>query len=244
MLLIACGCWAVGEWAWNTVGSALRPERVEPALAALEVFLHAEVDELDRPALRQPTRVNARRPGDHDRAMREASADLVEHEIARLRSLGGHAVLFHPAEIALLVPVLHPILRVVAGVEVFDQPSGRIDLDQQRRAVGAGALHAPHVVIWRTQPGARLGHRGGALLDLRPQLDAPARDMAGVRHIILSGTGMYGWPPKFGRLPNLPDWLTEFVPLPAFVSVMFVPASASRSVVASWKVFAAALQTK
>ena len=83
------------------------------------------------------------------------------------------------AEIAFLIAVHHPVLRVGARVEALDQAEVAIDADEQHGAVDADALDVGHVMVGRADPGARgRDDRGALAAFLLLQAISPKRRLA------------------------------------------------------------------
>ena len=68
------------------------------------------------------------------------------------------------AKIALLAAMQKPVARIRTRIEWRDEPEVAKDADQQHGAVDARALDVGRMVIWRSEPGARLGDDQCALV--------------------------------------------------------------------------------
>ena len=120
------------------------------------------------------------RPGNDDRAMREATTKLEDCHITVLRWSANLAGVTHQTlEIALRVAMQVPVGRIKWHIDTPDHARCLIDLSEQHQTIGATAFDPAHVVIRGLQPGFSLG-------DYPPAL----------AHTAVSGVGMCGKPPK------------------------------------------------
>src|ERR1700730_12555463 len=98
------------------------------------------------------------RPGDNDRAMREATTKLEYSHIAALRWSANLASVAHQSpEIALGIAMQVPVVRIKWHIDMPDHTCCLINLGEQHQTIGATTFDPAHVVIRCPQPGFSLG---------------------------------------------------------------------------------------
>src|SRR6202035_1807367 len=98
------------------------------------------------------------RPGDDNRAVREATTKLEDCHITALRRSANLArIAHHSVYIALGVAMQVPVGRIKWHIDMRDHARCLIDLSEQHQTIGATAFDSTHVVIRCPQPGFSLG---------------------------------------------------------------------------------------
>ena len=99
-----------------------------------------------------------------DTAMRIATAEAKHHDVAGLRIFDLATAIEYKAEITLLAAVQMPIRRIGPRIEWRTEPGVDKHADDQHAAIDASAFDVGAVVVWRANPGPRLGDHHRALL--------------------------------------------------------------------------------
>src|ERR1700730_2197932 len=92
----------------------------------------------------------------HDAPMREAAAVADDHHIARERYQHFLGAIENKPEIAFLAAVQIPIIGIRPRIERLAETGIDKDSDQEHPAIDADALDVSLLVIWRSNPRARL----------------------------------------------------------------------------------------
>jgi hypothetical protein len=99
------------------------------------------------------------RPGDHDRAVREATTKHEDRDVALAGWPADLAGITHqPLQIAFGVAMQVPVGRIKRHVDMADHSGCLVDLGEKHQAIGAAALDPAHMVVRCPQPGLSLGN--------------------------------------------------------------------------------------